>query len=94
MLRLFWNFNAYIPASLTYTTCVQSVSIAAGKLRATILNFGATVAELYVPDRDGNVKDVLLGFSTFDGWKSSENPCMNTIIGRTAGRCVRFVQFV
>ena len=64
----------------------QSISIAAGKLRAKILNFGAIVAELYVPDRHGIVADVLLGFSTHDGWKSSENPCMNTIIGRTAGR--------
>ena len=64
----------------------QSISIAAGRLRAKILNFGATVAELYAPDRDGNVADVLLGFSTHDGWQSRENPCMNTIIGRTAGR--------
>ena len=69
----------------------QSISISAGKLRATILNFGATVAELHVPDRNGSVADILLGFSTLDGWKSSENPCMNTIIGRTAGRCVPLV---
>ena len=31
------------------------------------------------------VEDVVLGFNDLNGWASSDNPCFNCIIGRTAG---------
>ena len=53
-------------------------------VRAVILPYGATLAEVHVPDRNGVAGNVVLGM---DDWQSSaKNPCMNCVIGRVAGR--------
>lgn len=57
-----------------------------GAIRAVVLPYGATLAEVHVGDRDGVMGDVVLGMAD---WKAADNPCMNCVIGRTAGRSVR-----
>ena len=37
-------------------------------LVAKITNYGAIVTELHVPDRDGTLADVVLGFENLDGY--------------------------
>jgi len=57
-----------------------------------LTNWGATVTELHVPDRDGNVEDVVLGFESLDRWldsdgKGTTNPAyMGATIGRVCNR--------
>jgi aldose 1-epimerase len=50
-------------------------------LRARITNFGAALVSLHVPDGDGNLGDVTLGFDTVEGYEQQ-----STYIGVTAGR--------
>lgn len=47
-----------------------------------ITNYGATVTELHVPDRNGSLGDVVLGFDTVE-----EYPEKSQYFGCTAGRC-------
>ncbi len=50
-------------------------------LRARITNFGATLVSLHVPDRNGSLDDVVLGFDDLQGYVAQ-----STYIGVTAGR--------
>jgi aldose 1-epimerase len=54
-------------------------------LVAKVTNYGAIVTELHVPDKAGNVADVVLGFESFDGY-SSGHPYFGAIVGRVANR--------
>jgi len=51
----------------------------------SIMTYGATVVSLKVPDREGNVGDVALGFDTLDGYLG-ENPYFGSIVGRYGNR--------
>ncbi len=48
-------------------------------------NFGATVVALELPDRDGNMDNVNLGFSTLDGYLG-DHPYFGATVGRYCNR--------
>lgn len=50
-----------------------------------ITNYGATVTELWLPDRDGVMADVVLGFDSVDDYVKS-SPYFGCIAGRCANR--------
>lgn len=52
---------------------------------AKITNYGGVVVSLLVPDRDGNLEDVVLGFEDFPAYESDEG-WYGAITGRTANR--------
>jgi aldose 1-epimerase len=52
---------------------------------AKIIDFGAIVTELHVPDRDGVLADVALGFDTLEAYLG-ENPYFGALIGRYGNR--------
>ena len=52
---------------------------------ARILNYGGIVSELWMPDRDGQLGDVVLGFDGFEQYEK-ENPYFGCITGRVANR--------
>ena len=54
-------------------------------LRARIMNYGAILVSLEVPDRDGNLGDITLGFDALDGYLK-EHPYFGAIVGRYANR--------
>ena len=56
---------------------------------ARIATYGATVTELWVPDRDGKLGDVLLGFDDMKGWQSKGNPFFGCVVGRYANRIAK-----
>ena len=56
---------------------------------AKILTYGATVAELWVPDKAGKLGDVLLGFDDMKGWQSKGNPFFGCVVGRYANRIAK-----
>ena len=45
---------------------VSLVTIKGGRLALQATNFGGRVVSLFVPDKDGNYKDVVLGHETID----------------------------
>lgn len=56
---------------------------------ARVMTFGATLTEMWVPDREGKLADVVLGFDSVAGYESSDNPYFGCIVGRCANRIAR-----
>lgn len=50
-----------------------------------LINFGATVTELYVPDRNGRLADVVLGFDDLASYET-KSPYFGATVGRSAFR--------
>src|SRR5262249_39597016 len=43
-------------------------------MQVSILNYGGIITKLLVPDKNGKTGDVVLGFSSFDGYLQKNNP--------------------
>ena len=56
-----------------------------GGWKATITDYGAILTSLRVPAADGELKDVVLGFDTLDGY-AAKHPYFGAICGRVANR--------
>ena len=54
-------------------------------MSVSILTYGGIIQSLSVPDREGNLTDVVLGFGDFDSYLK-EHPYFGCITGRVAGR--------
>lgn len=55
-------------------------------MQAIILNYGGIIKSLLVPDKNGQLHDVVLGYDSLGQYIRSENPYMGAIIGRYANR--------
>ena len=76
-------------AAVHTTTAGESVdayTLAAGTTRARILTLGGTITHLHVPDRDGRIGDVVLGFDDVARYQRKDNPYFGCIIGRVGNR--------
>lgn len=52
----------------------------------TVTNFGAKIASILVPDKDGKLIDVVLGKSNIDDYMNDQEPYFGAVCGRTANR--------
>ena len=69
----------------------HSYTITGGGLTAEISDHGATILRLWVPDKAGNLADVVLGFNTTDDYDhSTTHAC--AVVGRNCNR-IRKGQF-
>ncbi len=55
----------------------------------TVTNFGAKIVSILVPDRTGNLVDVVLGHSNIDDYLKSEEPYFGAVCGRVANRIAK-----
>ena len=55
----------------------------------TVTNYGGRIAHLFVPDKNGNMVDVVLGFDGIDGFISSAEPYFGASIGRYGNRIAK-----
>ena len=55
-------------------------------LTAKIMTRGATLVELHVPDKDGNIDDVILGWDDVAGYESEDNQYFGCTTGRVCNR--------
>ena len=60
----------------------------ANGLEARVTNYGGIVVSLNVPDRQGKVSDVVLGFDTFESYRGT-HPYFGALIGRYGNRIGR-----
>lgn len=69
------------------TTPIKEYSIRnrAG-MQVSVLNYGGTITEIIVPDRNGNFENVVLSFPTLTGYLGDNNPYFGALIGRYANR--------
>jgi len=55
-------------------------------MEATIINFGAKIVSIHVPDKNGKMTDVVLGKSNIDDYMNEQEQYFGAICGRIAGR--------
>ena len=51
-----------------------------------ITNYGGRVVSLWVPDKNGNFEDIVLGFDNIEGYKNSNEKYFGALIGRYGNR--------
>lgn len=54
-----------------------------------VTNYGAKIVSLMVPDKNGNLVDVVLGHNSIDEYLTSEEAYFGAICGRTANRVAK-----
>lgn len=69
-----------------YSKIIYEYTIKKEKATVKILTYGATISSVLVPDKDGVVKDVVLGFSNQEGYFGDNNPYFGSTVGRVANR--------
>ena len=52
----------------------------------SVTNYGCTVTSIMVPDRNGNLDDIALGFSTLEGFMMNNSVFFGVLVGRFANR--------
>lgn len=58
-------------------------------LVAKVMTRGATLVQLHVPDKDGNLADVVLGWDTVAGYESEDNQFFGCTTGRVCNRIAK-----
>lgn len=61
----------------------------AGGMTVQVTNYGTRIVSLWVPDRDGAFRDVVLGRGTIDEYLASEEKFYGATVGRYANRIAR-----
>ncbi len=51
-----------------------------------LTDFGATIVGLSIPDREGTLADIVLGFNDVTGYVDKANPYFGCVLGRVANR--------
>jgi aldose 1-epimerase len=54
--------------------------------QVSILNYGGTVTNIMVPDKNKQMGDVVLGFDSLAGYRQTGNPYFGCLVGRYANR--------
>ena len=65
---------------------VNLYTIKNGQTKASITNYGGRIVSLIVPDANGNPRDVVLGYSSLDGYLTSSEVFYGALIGRVGNR--------
>lgn len=61
-------------------------TITGGGLTATITDYGAHLVSLFVPDKNGNIADVVLGYDDANGYRTGNGAYLGAVVGRNANR--------
>lgn len=69
-------------------TDVDIYTLRNGQSEVRITNYGARIVSLKVPDKNGQVGDVVLGFDTLTGYLAT-NPYFGAVVGRYGNRIAK-----
>ena len=69
-------------------TPVELYVLTNGKMTAKVMTYGAILTELLVPDRNGKIGDVVLGFDNLAGYLAG-HPYFGATTGRVANRIAK-----
>ena len=67
-------------------TVASLYTITGGGLTATVTDYGAHLVSLLVPDKNGNLADVVLGFDDANGYRTGNGAYLGATVGRNANR--------
>ena len=78
------NFKTVINGKQTGLYILQN-----GDICAAITNYGGRIVSLMVPDKNGALDDVVLGFSSIDGYLNAHEVFHGALIGRVGNRIAK-----
>ncbi|PST85127.1 galactose-1-epimerase [Pedobacter yulinensis] len=58
-------------------------------MKAIFTNYGGRLVGLWVPDKDGNLRDVVIGMSSVDDYEKASEPYFGATIGRYGNRLAK-----
>ena len=61
-------------------------TISCGGLTASVTDYGAALVRLLVPDQNGNLADVVLGYDDCNGYRVTNGAALGATVGRNANR--------
>ncbi|XP_053404354.1 galactose mutarotase-like [Mercenaria mercenaria] len=64
-------------------------SLKNGKVEVRIIDYGGIITNIFVPDKDGKVEDVTLGFDTFKDGYDTRSRYFGALVGRYANRIAK-----
>lgn len=64
---------------------IYSFELTAGDYKAVISNYGALLTHLYMPNNQGHIDDIVLGFNELEGYLGT-NPYFGATVGRFGNR--------
>ncbi|MGY1682250.1 aldose epimerase family protein [Geodermatophilus sp. SYSU D01176] len=67
-------------------TAVERWTLSNGEATMRVLTYGGVIQTLEVPDADGDVDNVVLGFPDLEGYLSEDDPYFGALIGRFGNR--------
>jgi aldose 1-epimerase len=67
-------------------TKVEIYTLEEGAIKARIMTYGARLVSLEVPDRDGKVADIVLGYDNLAGYTDNKESYFGAIVGRYGNR--------
>ncbi|TFV77685.1 galactose mutarotase [Blastococcus sp. CT_GayMR19] len=67
-------------------TDVERWTLTNGEMTVRVLTYGGVIQTLEVPDQDGDVDNVVLGFEDLAGYVSDDDPYFGSLIGRYGNR--------
>jgi aldose 1-epimerase len=67
-------------------TDVERWTLTNGDMTVRVLTYGGVIQTLEVPDEDGEVENVVLGFEDLAGYVSDDDPYFGSLIGRYGNR--------
>jgi aldose 1-epimerase len=79
------TFSRFVFDQLPFGREIDAVTLRSDRLSATIITYGATLQSLLVPDRDGVMKDVVLGHDTLTPYVEQPD-YLGVTVGRYANR--------
>lgn len=61
-------------------------SISCGQLTAAVTDYGANLVRLFVPDQNGTLADVVLGYDDCNGYRVTNGAALGATVGRNSNR--------
>ncbi|MBR5126369.1 MAG: galactose mutarotase [Oscillospiraceae bacterium] len=61
-------------------------TISCGNVTARVTDYGASLVNLLVPDTDGHIADVVLGYDDCNGYRTANGAFLGAVVGRNANR--------
>lgn len=68
---------------------IEFTFVNASGAKLCVINYGGTITRLIVPDREGTMEDVVLGFESPKDYELPSNPHLGSITGRFANRIAK-----
>lgn len=83
------NFNQTVDGKQVSLFTLQNKN----NMQVAITNYGGRIVSILVPDKQGNITDVCLGYDKLTGYQQANEPYFGTIVGRYGNRIGK-AQFV